>query len=84
MTEVKALLQVDILFFVFVEVVILTFNSNLESIWQSSVTSQDGLAEAIQLLSCRPSKTFQQLPAPIMQHAMGPPFIEEPGPSVKK
>lgn len=27
--------------------------------YQSSVTSQDGLAEAIQLLSCRPSRVYQ-------------------------
>lgn len=27
--------------------------------YQSSTTSQDGLAEAIQLLSCRPSRAYQ-------------------------
>lgn len=43
-----------------------------DSQWQSSLTSQDGLAEAIQLLSCRPTRSFQpNLPV------IGPPFIEE-------
>lgn len=31
----------------------------LDSMYQSSTTSQDGLAEAIQLLSCRPSRAYQ-------------------------
>lgn len=35
----------------------------------SSATSHDGLAEAIQLLSCRPSRIYQ---APV-----GSPFVEE-------
>lgn len=30
-----------------------------DSMYQSSTTSQDGLAEAIQLLSCRPSRAYQ-------------------------
>lgn len=43
--------------------------------WNSSTTSQDGLAEAIQLLSCRPSRIYQPQPP---QPPLGPPFIEEP------
>lgn len=43
--------------------------------WHSSVTSQDGLAEAIQLLSCRPSRIYPPQPP------LGPPFIEEPNAS---
>lgn len=43
--------------------------------WQSSVTSQDGLAEAIQLLSCRPTRIHPPQPP------FGPPFIEEPNAS---
>lgn len=43
--------------------------------WHSSVTSQDGLAEAIQLLSCRPSRIHPPQPP------IGPPFIEEPNAS---
>lgn len=35
------------------------FWSAVDSMYQSSVTSQDGLAEAIQLLSCRPSRAYQ-------------------------
>lgn len=31
----------------------------IDSMYQSSTTSQDGLAEAIQLLSCRPSRAYQ-------------------------
>lgn len=47
--------------------------------WPSSATSQDGLAEAIQLLSCRPSRVYsQQATMP----PLGPPFIEEPNTSV--
>lgn len=52
----------------------LTFNlyiySIADSIYQPSATSQDGLAEAIQLLSCRPSRIYQP--------TVGPPFEEEP------
>ena len=44
-----------------------------DSAWHSSITSQDGLAEAIQLLSCKPANRPQQ-----QQHAMGAPVIEEP------
>lgn len=44
----------------------------IDSNWHSSTTSQDGLAEAIQLLSCRPSRIYQPPPP------LGPPFIEEP------
>lgn len=40
-----------------------------ESAWQSSITSQDGLVEAIQLLSCKPNRYQGQMAAP---------FIEEP------
>lgn len=47
--------------------------------WPSSATSQDGLAEAIQLLSCRPSRVYTQLPT---MPPLGPPFIEEPNTSV--
>jgi hypothetical protein len=43
-----------------------------DSTWQSSVTSQDGLAEAIQLLSCRPLR----MPSQSISHP--PAFIEEP------
>ncbi|XP_052862850.1 uncharacterized protein LOC128269432 [Anopheles cruzii] len=43
-----------------------------ESTWHSSITSQDGLVEAIQLLSCRP---IHRLQAPT---TIGPPFVEEP------
>lgn len=53
-----------------------------DSAWQSSITSQDGLAEAIQLLSCKPANRYQ---GPMgggqqqqQQHSMGAPFIEEP------
>lgn len=42
--------------------------------WQSSITSQDGLAEAIQLLSCKPASRYSGG----QQHVMGAPFIEEP------
>lgn len=54
-----------------------------DSMWQNAVTSQDGLAEAIQLLSCRPApRPFglqQQQSLPTQQlPPMGPPFIEEP------
>lgn len=48
-----------------------------DSAWHSSITSQDGLAEAIQLLSCKPGGRYQGGG----QHGMGAPFIEEP-PSV--
>ncbi|XP_050094473.1 uncharacterized protein LOC126577105 [Anopheles aquasalis] len=51
-----------------------------DSTWHSSITSQDGLVEAIQLLSCRP---IHRLQAPTMMMMMpppniGPPFVEEP------
>lgn len=53
-----------------------------DSFWQPSVTSQDGLAEAIQLLSCRPSRNYpiqQQQSLPSTSHPpIGSPFIEEP------
>ncbi|XP_055908530.1 uncharacterized protein LOC129943248 [Eupeodes corollae] len=54
-----------------------------DSMWQNAVSSQDGLAEAIQLLSCRPApRPFglqQQQSLPTQQlPPMGPPFIEEP------
>ncbi|XP_055703709.1 uncharacterized protein LOC129802140 isoform X1 [Phlebotomus papatasi] len=53
-----------------------------DSVWQSSVTSQDGLAEAIQLLSCRPVSRPQYPPQPPPLHQVmqqqPPPFIEEP------
>ncbi|GAB0100393.1 uncharacterized protein DMENIID0001_164260 [Sergentomyia squamirostris] len=54
-----------------------------DSVWQSSVTSQDGLAEAIQLLSCRPVGRPPYQPPPPPQLTMHqppppPPFIEEP------
>lgn len=39
----------------------------LDMVYQP-VTSEDGVAEAIQLLSCRPSR---------FQPTVGPPFIEE-------
>uniref|UniRef100_A0A182JXP9 DUF4745 domain-containing protein n=1 Tax=Anopheles christyi TaxID=43041 RepID=A0A182JXP9_9DIPT len=48
-----------------------------DSTWHSSITSQDGLVEAIQLLSCRPIHRMQ----PMMMMAppnIGPPFVEEP------
>lgn len=48
--------------------------------WPSSATSQDGLAEAIQLLSCRPSRVYTQQQPTMMP--LGPPFIEEPHTSV--
>lgn len=45
-----------------------------DSIWHSSAaTSQDGLAEAIQLLSFRPARLHQHPPHP----PVGQPFIEE-------
>lgn len=44
------------------------------SMWHSSVTSQDGLAEAIQLLSCRPV----QRTLPPGHSTIGSVFIEEP------
>lgn len=52
-----------------------------DSVWQSSITSQDGLvgdglAEAIQLLSCKPNR--YPGPGQQQQHVMGAPFIEEP------
>lgn len=40
-----------------------------DSMYQSSTTSQDGLAEAIQLLSCRPSRAYQP--------TLGQSFVEE-------
>uniref|UniRef100_A0A182N2M2 DUF4745 domain-containing protein n=1 Tax=Anopheles dirus TaxID=7168 RepID=A0A182N2M2_9DIPT len=48
-----------------------------DSTWHSSITSQDGLVEAIQLLSCRPIHRMQ----PMMMMTppnIGPPFVEEP------
>lgn len=51
----------------------------VDSFAQSSVTSQDGLAEAIQLLSFRPSRAYQ--PPPLMgpaAHGMGPPQAMPP------
>ncbi|XP_058119000.1 uncharacterized protein LOC131289434 isoform X2 [Anopheles ziemanni] len=48
-----------------------------DSTWHSSITSQDGLVEAIQLLSCRPIHRLQpmmMMPPP----NIGPPFVEEP------
>ncbi|XP_019563085.1 uncharacterized protein LOC109431320 [Aedes albopictus] len=45
-----------------------------DSTWHSSVTSQDGLVEAIQLLSCRPIYRLPPMPPP----SIGPPFVEEP------
>uniref|UniRef100_A0A1B0DCY5 Uncharacterized protein n=1 Tax=Phlebotomus papatasi TaxID=29031 RepID=A0A1B0DCY5_PHLPP len=58
-----------------------------DSVWQSSVTSQDGLAEAIQLLSCRPVSRPQYPPQPPPLHQVmqqqPPPFIEEPHTSVR-
>lgn len=51
-----------------------------DSVWQSSITSQDGLAEAIQLLSCKPAR-YQGGGGGAgggQQHGMGAPFIEEP------
>ncbi|XP_055385867.1 uncharacterized protein LOC129614935 isoform X2 [Condylostylus longicornis] len=55
-----------------------------DSLFQPSVTSQDGLAEAIQLLSCRPQRNYslqQQQSLPTQQlPSLGPPFIEEPAP----
>lgn len=41
--------------------------------YQSSTTSQDGLAEAIQLLSCRPSRAYQGYQGP----TLGQSFVEE-------
>lgn len=54
-----------------------------DSVWQSSITSQDGLAEAIQLLSCKPAQRYSISSGvgPPGPHSMGAPFIEEP-PSV--
>lgn len=56
------------------------FKIVLDSMWPSSATSQDGLAEAIQLLSCRPSRVYTQQQPTMMP--LGPPFIEEPHTSV--
>lgn len=49
-----------------------------DSTWHSSVTSQDGLVEAIQLLSCRPIYRLPQMPP----SSIGPPFVEEPSSAV--